>query len=254
MEMLINYTLKALVLPPGGPIFVMLLGLLLLRRTRRAGVTLLSLGLALLYVFSMPAFSRALLAQLQTYPALDAARITAASAGAIVVLGGGRYPAAPEYGGDTVSDTALVRLRYGAYLQRRTGLPVVVTGGSVFGEAVAEARLMGQVLANAFRIDAVWEERASRNTAENAFLTKALLEPKGIRRVYLVTDATHMPRAVEMFRRAGLEVIPAPTAFATGADDGRTGILDWLPSSGALSGTRFAFHEFIGRLWYRIRY
>jgi len=254
MEMLINYTLKALVLPPGGPIFLMLFGLLLLRRTRRAGIIVLGGGLALLYVFSLPTFSRALLAQLETYPALAPEQITPGNAGAIVVLGGGRYPNAPEYGGDTVSGRALVRLRYGAYLQRRTGLPIVVTGGSVFGEAVAEAQLMRRVLVNELQIDTVWEERASRNTAENAFLTKALLEPKGIQRVYLVTDATHMPRAVEMFQRTGLEVIPAPTAFATSTRDGHAGILDWLPSSGALSGTRFAFHEFIGRWWYRLRY
>jgi len=254
MEMLINYTLKALVLPPGGPIFLMLLGLFLQRRARRAGITLLSLGLALLYVFSMPMFSRALLAQLETYPALKPAHITPGNAGAIVVLGGGRYPDAAEYGGDTVASRALVRLRYGAYLQRRTGLPMVVTGGSVFGEAVAEAKLMHQVLANEFQIDTVWEERASRNTAENAFLTKALLEHKGVHRVYLVTDATHMRRAVEMFQRAGLEVIPAPTAFATSAQDGHAGILDWLPSSAALSGTRYAFHEIIGRSWYRFHY
>ena len=60
-------------------------------------------------------------------------------AGAIVVLGGGRYDEAPEYGDDTISLAGLRRVRYAAVLQRRTGLPVLVSGGSVYAEPLPES-------------------------------------------------------------------------------------------------------------------
>jgi len=44
---------------------------------------------------------------------------------------------------------------------------------------------------------------------------KALLEPKGIRSILLVTGALHMGRARSLFERAGFEVIPAPLPDAS---------------------------------------
>ena len=64
----------------------------------------------------------------------------ARSAQAIVILGGGVRRNAPEYGGDTVGRLTLDRVRYGAFVARATGLPVLVTGGVVRGTRVRGRR------------------------------------------------------------------------------------------------------------------
>lgn len=249
MEMLINYILKGIFLPPGGFIFLLIAGLLLLRKFRRTATGLLSVTVIAMYITSTSVFADWLTRKLETYPALDQQTIINSGADAIVVLGAGRYPGAPEYGGDTVSGKALDRLRYGVRLHRITGLPMIVSGGSVFGEASPEAELMKQSLKDDFRISLVWAEGKSRNTAENAFFTKDLLDKHGVKKVFLVTHAWHMPRSVEIFQHAGVDVIPAPTKFSTNTGNK---ILRWLPNS--FKGTRMALHEIIGRLWYRLRY
>lgn len=249
MEILFNYILKGIFLPPGGFIFLLIIGLLLLRKFRRTAAGLLSVTVIAMYITSTSVFADWLTRKLETYPALDQQTVINSGADAIVVLGGGRYADAPEYGGDTVSRFALERLRYGASLHRTTGLPMIVSGGSVFGEALSEAALMKQSLQDDFRITLVWTEDKSRNTAENAFLTKELLDKHGVKKIFLVTHAWHMPRAVEIFQRAGIDLIPAPTKFTTEKNDR---LLDWLPDS--FKGTRWVLHEIIGRLWYRLRY
>src|SRR3546814_4949394 len=58
-------------------------------------------------------------------------------------------------------------------------------------------------------------EAQSRNTAENARLTAALVGQGDGRPWLLVTSAWHMPRAVASFRAAGLEVLAYPVDFRT---------------------------------------
>jgi uncharacterized SAM-binding protein YcdF (DUF218 family) len=53
-------------------------------------------------------------------------------------------------------------------------------------------------------------ERDSRNTAENARFTKALVDPKPGERWLLVTSASHMPRAIGCFRQVGFDVEAVP--------------------------------------------
>ncbi len=251
-ELFITNLLKSLVFPPGGIFLLILLGLLLLKQKAILAKTLLWLGLILGYLLSTPLVSSLLLQPLQPYPALTEAEIRQASAGAIVVLSAGRYKNAPEYGGDTVDNNSLVRVRYGAFVHRLTGLPVVVSGGHVFdSDGDSLAQVMASSLRNDFQIDKVWLEDKSRTTAENAMLTKALLQKKNIDTVLLVTHAVHMPRSVEIFEQAGLKVIPTPTFFV---ELDQKWFLMLFPSSSALGNSYMALHEMVGRLWYLIRY
>ncbi len=79
-------------------------------------------------------------------------------------------------------------------------------------------------------------ERASRNTFENAVLTKAMVKPKPGERWLLVTSAWHMPRSVGIFRQAGWPVIAYPTDFETRGTD-RELIRPILPMSRGLDLT-----------------
>lgn len=244
--------LALLLTPPGVIVLIAALGFLLQLKWRFLGGLVVAASLAALWVLSLPLTGRYLLASLESGVApLVLAADAKPEAQAIVVLGASRYPAAPEYGEDTIGSYALERLRYAAHLHRRTGLPILVSGGAPFGEEVPEAMLMQKALEHDFRAKPKWVEADSRNTAESARLSKKILDAEGIRRVYLVTHAWHMPRAEWAFVRAGFMVTPAPTAFATlGRED--LGPLGYLPSPRGLAMSSTALRERLGLRWYKL--
>src|SRR5687768_247312 len=96
-----------------------------MRSRMRMGAGLALGSVLALYALSMPVVARALMQTLEV-PYSDPTKDE--SGGAIVILGGGAHRA-PEYGSNTVAAATLERLRYGAYLQRRTGKPILVTSG-----------------------------------------------------------------------------------------------------------------------------
>ena len=250
LEYLITKFATQLVLPPGINIILGLAGLWWCRRRPRLGMTLLLAAVFSLYLLSTTLVSGWLIEGLEIYPAADPARLTS-EADVIVVLGGGAYRDAPEYGGDTVSTATLARLRYAAYLYRRTGLPLMVTGGT--GQSgLVEAELMAAVLQQELSVPVRWIERRSRNTHENAQMSAQVLSHAGLQRVAVVTHAWHMPRAVAAFRRQALTVVPAPIEFRTHLS------LRWyrllLPQSFALEASTSALYEYAGQLWYWLRY
>lgn len=238
--------LTALALPPAGPLLLAALGLLLMRRRPRFGKALAWSGLVLLWLLSTPVVTRPMLTSIENVPPLDFAQ--AKGAQAIVVLGGGSYLAAPEYGGDTVNSRTLERLRYAARLQRETRLPILVSGGAPLG-GVPEAHNMQAALEKEFGVKVRWAEDASADTRGNAHLSAPMLREAGVKRVLLVTHAWHMRRALGEFAAAGLDAIPAPTGYGTGAPPT---LLDFLPSPGGLWAGRIALNEWLGQLVQRL--
>ena len=242
--------LEALAFPPGN---VLLFGLAAL--FTRGGWRRVVLGAAfvLLYLQSAPATVDAFTAPLERYPPLELEHLPTADA--IVVLGGGRYSRAPEYGRDSASTLSLERLQYAADLERATGLPLLISGGSVQGEPDAEASIMAELLHTTFGIKTeIVTETRSRNTAENALYSKELLDAHRWHRVFLVTHARDLPRAVAMFEKNGVAVVPAPLRFDTRRDEDLMVVGAWLPSAQAMRQFREACHEYVGALWYRLRY
>lgn len=157
--------LKSLVLPPTGWVLLILLGALAGRR--RYGRALVVLGAFGILLLSLPIVAARLLAGLESYPALTLADLEASSAQAIVVLGADRYSEAPEYGRDDIGPFTLQRLRYAAWLQRHTGLPLIVSGGSPPDEFPPLGQIMRAVLEQEFQIPVTAVEDVSRTTAEN---------------------------------------------------------------------------------------
>jgi len=253
MELLFTHVVEAFILPPGIFLALLLLGFLLRLRFYRTGQSIMYLAVALLLLLSMPIISNPLLKLYERMPALDVTTLAHNPAKAIVILGGGRYANAPEYQGDTVSEPTLERIRYGAWLQRKTKLPILVTGGVVFGgDRPAEAQLMQQVLEHEFLAAVPWVETHSHTTYENAIDSYKLLQKDGISHIILVTHAMHMPRALEAFEKAGFSVTPAPMGFDTGST--APTLLGLLPSMYSLDNVHDLMHELIGRMWYHLRY
>ena len=249
MSWFITNFIAAFLLPPLSLLLLLALGIFLLYRRRKLAKPLLIASFGLLWLASTPYVAESALHILEARTAVLNSRLQTADA--IVILGGGTYFHAPEYGGqDTISDAALVRLRYGAKLQRETGKPVLVTGGKPLGNSVSEAQQMRASLERDFQVPVRWTEDASDNTFENARYSFQTLQKAGIKRIYLVTHAWHMPRSADIFRRTGFEVVEAPTAFTTRY---RTDLFAFLPNAGSLHDSRIFIHEVIGLLWYRVR-
>ena len=229
--------LKAFVLPPTGPLLLAAAGLWMIGRVPRAGRIIAWTGILLLLALSTPMVAFLLLTLVDIAPPLDVQR--ARTAQAIVILGGGIRRHAAEYGGDTLGHLTLERVRYGAQVARAVGLPVLVTGGSVFG-GEPEAKLMQAALEREFGVRVRWAEIRSRNTHENAVRSAEILRAERISQIVLVTHSFDMPRAKAEFAAQGIEAIPAPTGIPSGEFDTP---LDVLPSLGALQSSYFALYE-----------
>jgi uncharacterized SAM-binding protein YcdF (DUF218 family) len=231
---------RSWLLPPAGPLLLALLGLWLARRRPALGTTLAVTGIGVLLAMSIPVVSDAVQRRVEIYPSLDLS--APIEAGAVVVLAGGvrsgPSPGAPA----EPSAITLERLAHGIEVARRTGLPLLLSGGVVL-RGPAEAETMQVAARRYFGTEARWLETGSRTTDENAAYSAALLNEVGIRRVVLVTSSVHMRRAVSHFEAQGLEVVPAPIGGSLNRYDG---LPDWLPNAATFQRTAMALHEIVG--------
>jgi uncharacterized SAM-binding protein YcdF (DUF218 family) len=241
--------IKALVLPPANLLLLGMAGLALRRRSPRASFVLVAISLLLLYLLATPIVSALCLSLLEA-PYVDP---LGRPAQAIVVLGGGSAGRAPEYGADVENHLTMARLRYAARLQRASGKPLLVSGGSVSGDTVPEARLMRVFLVDEMNVPVRWTEERSVDTFTNALESYRLLAPLGITRIYLVTHAWHMPRARLAFQHAGFTVVPAPTGFTRPEPTRPPRVRDFVPRASALTNSYYFWHEVLGYVVYSVR-
>lgn len=126
-------------------------------------------------------------------------------ADAIVVLGEG---GATESG--QLSRPSLQRITEAIELYRQGLAPILAVSGSPSAATRTEAEARAGV-ARASGIDpaAVLTIGPARTTHEEAQAARAALEPRGIRRIILVTDGASMARSAGAFEKAGFTVIPS---------------------------------------------
>ncbi len=236
------YTFKAfarvLLLPPAGLIYLTVLGAVLLAlRRRRSGWACLIAGLASLWLLSIPVVADELTAWVEKYPAFAPA--TATQAQAIVILGGGAERMhAPEYGGQPAVELELLeRLNYGAWLSRRTHLPVLVTSDELNVTAMATA------LTRDFQITPRWVDANAHDTFENARNSAAILRADHVQSILLVTSTTHMLRSWREFSATGLIVTAAPAQMLTNRERPP---YRYLPSAEGMMRSNRAIYELIG--------
>ena len=90
------------------------------------------------------------------------------------------------------------------------------------------------------------------NTADEAAQVKQLMDKEGFKSILLVTSSFHMPRSKALFDTAGIDSEPYPTDFREYGYN--INWLDFIPSAGAFKETSDGIREYIGRIYYRLRF
>lgn len=223
------------------------LGLLLLAaRFSRAGLRILLSGVMLLLLLGYSPLSNWMLLPLsERFPAWTE---SGHAPDGIIVLGGAI---------DT--DTTIARCsleldssaeRVVAMLQLARQFPnarIVFTGGS--GNIIQGSPSEAPIVADLLKKFGVPDERVvlegeSRTTAENAILTRKLVQPKPGELWLLVTSSFHMPRSIGAFRKAGFDVVAYPVDWRTRGWRDASSFFDKL--SAGLARCDVAAHEWIG--------
>jgi len=248
--------ISALILPPVPFLLLVLIGARLLLPRRGLGWLVIVFAVAMLWLSACGGTARLIAQALLPPPAalsFDRVRelhseVAAKKPIAIVILGGGAEPFAPEYGVSSLQDASLERLRYGVWLAAQTGAPIAFSGGAGWAQpdATPEARIAAKISAEEFGRPIKWIEDGSRDTRENAARTIALLKPAGIEHIVLVTHGWQMPRALRAFSVAagpGVQIEPAPMGLARRIE---SPALDWLPSSTGFRDVRRLLREIVG--------
>ena len=232
---------------------LLLAGLALLWFTRRqkAGKWLATAAAATLLLLGYGFTSGRLLASLErSYAPVADAGVAAGRVHWIVVLGGGSSADEGVPVETRLSEASLARLVEGVRLQRQLpGSRLLLSGGSVFGSD-ADAETM-RALAVGLGVDpaSLVLDPDSPDTETQAEVVHAQL---GAEEFFLVTSASHMPRAMALFRKAGTSPIPAPTHYLTQKNRGPAPA-DFFPGSGGLRKAETAAYEYIGLAWAKIR-
>lgn len=242
---IVHRFLQSFLLPPLNSMVFIIVGLLIGANFRRFSCYLILVGIATLYLQSIPLTAHYLNNYLELPPIKLSRFIDKPQA--IVVLGGGINNNGIEYNHDLeVGADTLIRLKYAAYLAHKfESTPVVVSGGLI-SLRHSEGDVMQQSLINDFQIkNTIFIEDRSRNTDENAKDVAKILQPMGIKTIILVSQAYHIRRATMLFHKYGFEVIPASTDYYD-SNNPYSNSLSLLPQAKAMHDTAIALHEIIG--------
>lgn len=237
--------------PPGLFILVWsIITLHILYKTRGKGIKVLTLATLLLmyiifsgigtYLFLLPLENRYLEKNIneldRPYP--------------VVVLGGGINYLNEKRA--ELNQWSLQRLFIGYKLQKRLDVPIIYTGGVAIGhKEISESYIAREWLIEmGVPVYKIIDEKRARTTYENALYVKRLFKEREIDRLYLVTSALHLPRAMAVFFKQGLNPIPVPAGYMASHN---LSWLDLLPNRSSLTANLAAIHEWVGLLWYKIQ-
>ncbi len=124
----------------------------------------------------------------------------------------------------------------------------IITSGYVWEKdqesgALKTAKLL---MASGVKKEDIIIHSTPKDTKEEAVKVKELL---GEESFILITSASHMPRALALFKKEGLNPVPSATAFEIKEED-RT--YD-MPNGHAMDKSEKAWHEYLGILWGRLK-
>ena len=235
--------LTAMLMPPFNVLGLWLLALLLGKLSWKWTSRFFTLlGLAILYLSSIPLSAQWLEDSLTQEDNLSIEQYKGAQA--IVLLGGGLRDNKELYAPLASTAIQLERLRYAAYLQKQTNLPLLITGASPTG--ASEAKVSAQELQQFFGVPTKWIESQALTTKENALYSQQILAPLHIHKIVLVTNEWHMQRAKLLFQRQGFEVLPASVGDGKTPSHYGLNLGHFIPQASAMAKTAQLLKEWLG--------
>lgn len=260
MFLFLSKLLPLFVYPLGLTTLLLLVGLIIAWKRPYLALFPVGIGLCVILI-SSNAWVSSLLIQSLEWQQISSEELP--NADAIILLGGStRIPTPPR---QTVEITeAGDRVLYAAHLYKEGKAPfIIATGGRIswLANAPPEADSMKNLLVEiGVPPSAVIEETEALNTYQNAVYTKKIIDQLGLKKVLLVTSASHMPRSRLVFQKQGINVIPAPTDFLVTQIDWeqlqstpQATLLNCLPDVGRLQQTTQAIKEYIGIVVYWLK-
>lgn len=228
--------------PLGMILLLLAIGIFnLYRNSFKKAKTYLLLSFLMLFLFSYPPFSNILVKNLEDrYPKFDA---DDANISYIHVLGNGNNDDETQPLSSMVSDAGMKRVVEGVMIQKRyPNAKIIFTGYE--GDTKLPNAIVNEEIALSLGVskDYLIVNSMPRDTKEEALFSKTVVKDTPF---ILVTSATHMPRAIKLFKDLGMNPIPAPTDFKKEA----VRSIFSKPTATAFYNSQVAVHEHIGNLW-----
>jgi uncharacterized SAM-binding protein YcdF (DUF218 family) len=253
----VSHILQFLLLPSGllGVGLVICVLLVLVRPRGKTTKVAIVAVFGFYYLLGTTPMANLLIGSLERQVPPAAGRIDPEGLAAIVILagassgGGERQPA-------ELNGASWRRLWRGVELYRQLGgpVPIVFSGGGPEADPTASG-VLARDAATMWGVppDRFWLENASGNTRDSGAFVKQLLDqrlaPRRKLLVALVTSAWHMPRAVAVFSRVGVDTVPVPCDFLSGA---AAGVYGFVPTYEAFAISSLAIRELIGITAYKL--
>jgi uncharacterized SAM-binding protein YcdF (DUF218 family) len=243
--------ISAFLLPFNVSVFLLAIGIFLLFATRlqRVAKAFVLAGFLSLLFLSMPPTANWLSNSLEhRYPTPSSSVLEDRQIRWIVVLGGGHNSAMPA--GQQLSGSSLARVNEGLRIYRmQPGRTVLFSGGGVYDPGPNGLAMAEQAKGLGLPEKDMVVESKSRDTEEQAEFLATTLKNN---RFFLVTSAIHMPRAMSLFIKKGMNPIAAPCDFSF-VSQNPPALLRILPNASSLQQSERAFRERLGMLYSRLR-
>lgn len=164
----------------------------------------------------------------------------------IVVLGAGFSNNKRLPYNDQLSPTALSRLIEGIRIHNLLPNSKLIVSGPGFNGGISQAEVYAKTAAS-LGVDTtvISTIQTATNTHEEAKAYAQRFDKNTP--VILVTSASHMPRAMMMFKSQGITPIPAPTGFQSKSTG--EGTPSWIPSAEYMGMMKTAMIEYVGILY-----
>jgi uncharacterized SAM-binding protein YcdF (DUF218 family) len=152
------------------------------------------------------------------------------------------------------SGRMLRRIYSAAKLQKRNNIPIIISHGQIHTNEIWKADVIERYLLE-FGVEKskIIKEKKSRNTYENAKFSREICIQVGFKEPIIVTSAFHLKRSILSFKKLKIEVKPFPAHFLSWPDR-EYGWKSWLPKYSNLNNSSIALKEFLGLIYYNIKY
>ena len=244
--------LKSLATPIVWVLALMALSFILIIRPSKKlrfklGKIALFLGICILFLLSIEPISNLLIYCLECQYELPSDEVLS-DLDMVVILGGGMNISGGLREHAEARELTYARVFNGVRVFKRSGArKLALCGGS------AEV-MKGLALELGVQESTIITEIRSRTTMENAAELVKLLPPAEQRQIGLVTSALHMLRSEKTFKKHFPNdiIVPIPVNYIYSPE--WYYLKHWIPSAKTLLNSNYAIHEWIGIVYYSIRY